>query len=391
MKFRTIIIFFVIAASIAGIGLWTANALQSSSKASPGIGDAPKKETKLLATTNPLLLPNEDTPDNYIPPQYDPFNNPYGKQTDYKEELPNTPPVNIGPVADFTVTAKRLGFPDKYSGTVGTPFLFNANVSDRETSTARLQVRWDFESDGVPDTFFSRTKTALHTYPKAGIYNVTLEVLDRGGNIMRTTKKMTIVNNTPPTPRFTFRPEGATTETVIVFDTDKSIDSQYLSPYLSYRFDWNGDGIWDTEYDRKRIWRHKFLEAGTHHVVMEAKDPEEAVATASADVSTIFNTPPIANFTIDTKQRPVRNGEIETVYSFDASASYDAESGTKNLLYRWDFNYTGEDDIIFDTAFSSARKYSGTFSFAGQKTIRLQVKDKDGAVSEAFQPLEVTE
>jgi len=71
------------------------------------------------------------------------------------------------------------------------------------------------------------------------------------------------------------------------------------------------------------------------------------------------------------------------VFTFDASPSTDAES-LKKLLYRWDFNYTGPDDIIFDTGFSSAPKHSGQYGIPGRKVVRLQVKDADGATSESF-------
>ncbi|MBN1677888.1 MAG: right-handed parallel beta-helix repeat-containing protein [Candidatus Thermoplasmatota archaeon] len=52
---------------------------------------------------------------------------------------------------------------------------------DAEDSSDVLEVRWDWETDGIWDTDWSTTKTAQHTYQSAGKYTVSLEVKDSGG------------------------------------------------------------------------------------------------------------------------------------------------------------------------------------------------------------------
>jgi hypothetical protein len=54
------------------------------------------------------------------------------------------------------------------------------------------------------------------------------------------------------------------------------------------------------------------------------------------------------------------------------------------MKYRWDFNYTGENDINFDTLWSTSPKYSGFFENTGKRTVRLQVMDEDEAVDTTF-------
>jgi PKD repeat protein len=427
MKLRTILLFLVVLALIGGGIYWslqnvfnqtqnsTSTAQQSGQTTSGSQTQASSQTTSGTQSdsqtqsandqntsanpANPLtahaafinnLTPNSDTPKNYRTPNYDPFNNKYGSKEAYEEQIKaasSTQP-DVPPIADFSFSANRKGLASPDSGTAGTEFEFNANASeDKETENSKLQVRWDFESDGKPDTYFSQTKSALHTYKEAGIYSVTLEVLDTAGNVSKISKQVTIVNNTNPVAFFNFTPVTGTTNTIIEFRTGNSYDSQYVKDYLEYRFDWDGDGKWDTKYDSKTVWKHKFANAGTNHVIMEVKDPEGLTDTAHADLVITTNTPPTASFTVKKNTSSLYSDN----YIFDASASSDTETAKNKLQFRWDFNYTGADDIAFDTQYSTSPKHSGTYKIPGEKTIRLQVKDQDGVVSEAFNKITVEE
>jgi hypothetical protein len=328
------------------------------------------------------LAPNENTPANYVPPSFDPFNNIYNPDYDYTELYPPLKQPNTVPEAALSVQPNnRTGFQYNDTVTTGTEMMFNAYMSrDDETPSEKLTVRWDFESDGTPDTYFSTDKTALHTYKEPGDYVATLEVLDKGGAVGRTTKKIKVVNNTAPFANQLAKIKTGTQETIFEFDTSKSSDSQYERSSLEYRFDWNNDGVFDTIYKSKTGWRHKFEQPGNYRVVMEVKDPEGLSSTWYQDISVIANHPPVASFTL-TKQ-------VNGTLVFDASASTDAES-PKKLSYRWDFNYSGPDDIVFDTDFTTSTKRNGHYDITGHKTIRLQVKDADGAISEAFMEIDV--
>jgi PKD repeat protein len=342
-----------------------------------------------LAATNGRVFinnlgPNQYTPQAYVPPSFDPFNNKYRSDLDYKEVYPPSKQPNTMPVADFFMQPdNRTGFQKNDSVTVGTRMAFNANQSsDEETPPEKLMVRWDFESDGTPDTYFSTVKSTTHTYDKAGDYLVTLEVLDKSGGVSRATKELKVVKNTEPIAYQIAKVKSGTPATIFEFDTSKSYDSQYARQTLAYRFDWNSDGIYDTVYKNKTNWRHIFSLPGRYRVTMEVKDPEGLTATWYQDVEVIENTPPTAEFTISQSN----NG----ILTFDASNSTDAESPHK-LYYRWDFNYTGKDDIVFDTDFSTNPRYNGHYDIPGAKTIRLQVKDADGAIGETTRHVIVAE
>lgn len=82
---------------------------------------------------------------------------------------PNQPPK-----ACFSVAPSQ--------GTVATLFSMNAACSaDDKTPASKLQVRWDWQDDGVWDTIYTTTKTATHQYPSEGSVTIRVQVKDQQG------------------------------------------------------------------------------------------------------------------------------------------------------------------------------------------------------------------
>ena len=382
MKISRIILFIVVTAAV--LYLPVSMMLATAQAADVPVGEQfPVEEISVfdeLGDGLSSLKPNVHTPENYIPPQYDPFSNKFRPDEEFRVRIEEEyTDVNTPPDADFTVRSER-GLADQHSGTTGVVFDFSGSPSrDKESRSGALRYRWDFESDGEWDTNFSRSKTVEHTFNTAGTYAVTLQVLDGDGLLDEETKDVIVVENTNPFAYFEFKPSTGTTKQVFTFRTSESNDSQYKDAFLEYRFDWDGDGNFDTPFDAKDVWRHMFEESGTHHVVMEVRDPEGASSFAEATIEVFENQPPTASFVIDV---------VGEKYHFDASGSTDPEG--QKLQYRWDFNYTGKNDINFSTGWTTSSKYSGVYDLVGSKVVRLQVRDTDGAIDDTFLSLVVT-
>ncbi|MFA5829497.1 MAG: PKD domain-containing protein [Candidatus Gracilibacteria bacterium] len=329
-----------------------------------------------FAAYNSMLAPTNFTPANYIQPSYDPFS----ASNTYAPTLPEDQP-DTAPVAAFNIYNGGF-FQNNNVGTTDTAFTFDGSSSyDSETDSSRLEVRWDFENDGVIDGYFSVIKSIKHTFKKPGVYQVKMEVLDRAGNVSKATKTVTVVANTDPIPAFSYTPISDTNNTIFQFDTHVSRSDQFVASTLQYRFDWNGDSKWDTKYQAKTIWNHLFDSAGSHNVIMEVKDPGGHTAKVNRAISTFENTPPVASFGVFT-------GTFSS-YEFNAKATTDAETAHYRLFYRWDFEYSGTNDIMYNTYAGNTDRVSYNYKTPGHKIVRLEVMDAYGAKSYAYAEFDV--
>ena len=100
-------------------------------------------------------------------------------------EQPNTPPV-----AAFAVTPA--------SGDVNTVFTFDAaGSSDLEDALAWLQIHFDWEDDGIYDSYWwNAAQTVDHRFAAPGRYTVRMEVKDTG-NLTSTATRTVQVNAAP--------------------------------------------------------------------------------------------------------------------------------------------------------------------------------------------------
>src|SRR5207247_9537623 len=106
---------------------------------------------------------------------------------------PPPPPPNTPPYANFSYTPA--------TGNTTTVFTFTSTSFDHEDPADMLQVRWDWETDGVWDTPWSHNATEQHRFTASGTYNVTMEVIDTG-NLSANRKEMVIVSAVPTLPQW---------------------------------------------------------------------------------------------------------------------------------------------------------------------------------------------
>ena len=94
---------------------------------------------------------------------------------------------NTEPTASFTINPAI--------GNLSTVFSFDASAcTDEQDDISKLEVRWDWNSDGTWDTEYSTEKTATHQYSELGNYSVILEVKDNG-DLTATSSKDVVVSN----------------------------------------------------------------------------------------------------------------------------------------------------------------------------------------------------
>ncbi len=105
-------------------------------------------------------------------------------------EYDHTIPPNAAPGARFACSPA--------AGNTTTTFACTSTSTDDRDPSASLRVRWDWEGDGTWDTDWSTNAGATHRFPVAGVYNVTLAVMDSGGLTSTWTQQIAV--SAVPTP-----------------------------------------------------------------------------------------------------------------------------------------------------------------------------------------------
>jgi uncharacterized protein (TIGR02145 family) len=80
--------------------------------------------------------------------------------------------------------------------------------------------------------------------------------------------------NSPPVASFTIDPPSGSINTTFGFDASNSHDNEDPTELLQVRWDWEGDGSWDTQFTTEKAANHQYSQDATYHVKLEVKDSE---------------------------------------------------------------------------------------------------------------------
>jgi hypothetical protein len=78
--------------------------------------------------------------------------------------------------------------------------------------------------------------------------------------------------NTAPVANFTITPVTGEPLTVFTFDASGCSDAEDLAAGLMVRWDWENDGIFDTDFSSNKILSRQYTQPGTFQVTLEVKD-----------------------------------------------------------------------------------------------------------------------
>ena len=79
-------------------------------------------------------------------------------------------------------------------------------------------------------------------------------------------------------------------------------------------------------------------------------------------------------------------GNIDTIFAFNGSKSYDAQDPTEHLQVRWDWENDGE----WDTEYSIRKVTFHEYATPGTKTVKMEIIDLDGYTGQTTRKVEVT-
>lgn len=166
---------------------------------------------------------------------------------------------------------------------------------------------------------------------------------------------LTVDSNQAPTAKVVITPEDGAKNTTFTCDGTKSSDPDGTITAYKWNF---GDG----QSANGRVATHKFGKAGTFDITLTVKDGKNASASAGKSVNVANGLAPIARYTANPE-----SGDIDTQFTFNASASEDKDGTIKS--YKWKFGDGGTGDGVSVTH---------KFHTDGVFTVELTVTDNDG-------------
>jgi PKD repeat protein len=221
---------------------------------------------------------------------------------------------------------------------------------------------WDLDGDGQFDDGTGTTATVSFAEP--GQRLVGHKVRDADGDNGIRYDVITVNSAETPVASFTSTPNPARVNQSVTF-TSTATDPQGPSDIVSRAWDLDGDGDYD---DATGATASKaFPTAGSKPIGLLVTDAAGHEDTAHGTVQVTANVPPVAGFT-RSPSSPQAGQEV----TFTSTAT-DADGSIATV--NWDL----DDDGAYDDADGATAKK--TFDSAGQKTVRQEVTDNDGATA----------
>jgi hypothetical protein len=185
--------------------------------------------------------------------------------------------INHAPVADagpdITLNEGELAY-------------FNASNSyDTPSDNDSLIYVWDFDEDGEFDDAVGINVSNIWFEPKS--ISVKLRIIDDDGNFSEDTVSVQINNIVPIVEINEYYTKEKGTELIIVARADHPGNTPIL-----YRWDWENDGTWDTNFTSDFVINHTWDEEGLYTMVVQVTDGVSYVFDSATVEITRHNNPP---------------------------------------------------------------------------------------------------
>lgn len=192
-----------------------------------------------------------------------------------------------------------------------------------------------------------------------GSHTIEASVRDRAGNQTQTTSRF-ILSAFRALPEV--MPGNGTLPLTVTFVTKAEYTDGTI---LRYRWDFQGDGVFDTSDPGARNYTHTFTRKGTFNAVLEVLNDKNQAATATIPIS-VTGSSPVATARVNPS-----NGAAPLTVNFTGSGT--DRDGTI-AKFEWDF----QGDGTFDFTSPTTGNTTFTYSAAGTFNAIFRVTDNDG-------------
>ncbi|MBN2089086.1 SUMF1/EgtB/PvdO family nonheme iron enzyme [candidate division KSB1 bacterium] len=149
-----------------------------------------------------------------------------------------------------------------------------SKTSDRFCPAEKLKSRIDWENDGQYDTDWSFKKEYYHKYSISGRKNLKVVVEDEAGNAAEAFQEIFV--NSRPVARFLASPKSGDVGLTVAFNAASASDPD--GHQIQFRWDFQSDGTWDTEWLVQSQVSFQFLNGGNFKVTLQVKDEYDLTA-----------------------------------------------------------------------------------------------------------------
>lgn len=180
---------------------------------------------------------------------------------------------------------------DPSQGDLSTEFMFTTSCTTFDVNCTVAVYHWSF-GDGEKES--TTNSTITHQYAAAGYYSVTLDSItcklspEKSGN--QYIDYVTVVDpsgNEAPDAEFTFSPPEGPPGTIFSFDASGCTDKETPDEDLQVRWDFNGDGSWDTDYSIFKTTQQQFDGVGSFNTTLQVKDADDATDQITKEVPVV--------------------------------------------------------------------------------------------------------
>jgi PKD repeat protein len=225
---------------------------------------------------------------------------------------------------------------------------------------------WDFEGDGTYDWSSATTGSTSHTYATVGSYTAMLRVTDGFGSTATNTVTITAQASLEARPSAT--PTNGLAPLTVYFSTD---GYDPVGTIVIFRWDFDGNGSWDTYDTVARDYTHVYSTSGTYNATLLVQSSTGATASASLTIN-VGNNPPKA-----TADVVPSNGEVPLTVQMIGSGT---DSDGSVVLYEWDF----EGDGTYDWSSTTTGNTGHTYTVVGTYQAVFRVTDNAGLTTTAM-------
>jgi PKD repeat protein len=276
-------------------------------------------------------------------------------------------PVAVSVIADFSISTTLGNAPLS---------VYFVDLSTTNDPSGIVSWLWNF-GDGVT----SVEQNPTHVYSMAGIYTVSLTITTSLGQDVESKVDLISVLAIAPDAPHSFTAIVSGRSISLSWTVPPSNGGAPITAYKLYRGATSGSLQLLATAGNVFVYDDANLQPGTYYYAVSAVNEAELEGPLSSEASAVVaNTPPVASFTMTGSDNDF---DTQTLVTFNASSSHDAETPYANLQYRWTWmNPSTPGYVFFTSGWTNNPVISLVFPLWGvtyQGT--LEVKDGQGAVA----------